>query len=120
MSQFSERIVDAVYSGDIALLQVLYDSDFLKPTDTFYNISILHLIARHKCPDYKDLIDTVLNYGVPLDDSMPNTPLEEAIMNKNFHTAFYLESLGGTYFPDEVEEQLENYNEFKLSNLSVP
>ena len=74
---------------------------------------MLHVIARRPCPDYKYLIDTLLNNKVPLDDGMPLTPLEEAIQNKNFPTAAYLESKGGTYCLEEVAGFLNDYEAFK-------
>ena len=120
MSDFFGRVVDAVYTGNIELLEVLYNCGFLRPNDTFqldnYRVSILHLIARKPCPDYMYMIDTLLNMGVCLDDAMPNTPLEEALIYENFATAQYLESLGGTYCNDEVDCYLDKYREYKENN----
>jgi len=118
MYPFEERILDAVYTGNIELLQVLYDCDFLKPSDTFTDdkVSILHFLAKYYCPDYKYLVDTFIKNGVKLDDAMPNTPLEVAILNNNFSVALYLENHGGTYCEDELVN-LEDYLQYKLSTV---
>ena len=119
------RVIESLHSGHVELIQTLFDCDFLKATDTFDltgsnrhtssdAVSMLHIIARRPCPDYKYLIDTLLNNKVPLDDGMPLTPLEEAIQNKNFPTAAYLESKGATYCLEEVANFLNEYEEFKL------
>ena len=114
------RIVEALYGGNVELIQTLFDCDFLKSTDTFDltgcnrhescdAVSMLHVLARRPCPDYKYMIDTLLNNGVSIDDGMPCTPLEEAIQSKNFPTAAYLESKGGTYSMEEVAGFLNEY-----------
>jgi hypothetical protein len=122
------RIIEALHTGDVELIQTLFDCDFLKSTDTFDltgcnrhescdAISMLHILARHPCPDYKYMIDILLSNGVSIDDGMPCTPLEEAIQNKNFPTAAYLESKGATYCLEEVANFLNDYEAFKLANL---
>jgi len=118
------RVVDALQTGDIELIQVLFDCDFLRYTDTFDltgnnrhdscdAVSMLHVVARLPCPDYKYMIDTLLSNGVSIDDGMPTTPLEEAIQSKNFPTAVYLESKGATYCLEEVASFLNEYETFK-------
>ena len=116
MYKFAERILDAVYNGDVELLKVLFSCDFLRANDLFENdtVSILHLVARRPCVDYKYVINTLLEYGVRLDCGMPYTPLEEAIIYKNFSTAHYLENLGGTYCSDELTN-LNEYQSYKMS-----
>ena len=122
-------VVNALYNGDVELLQTLFDCDFLKSTDTFDltgqgrhdssdAISMLHVVARKPCPDYKYLIDILLSNGVAIDDAMPSTPLEEAIQNKNFPTAVYLESKGATYCLEEVAGFLNEYENYKASTPS--
>jgi hypothetical protein len=124
ISGLGGRVVHALYSGDVELVQTLFDCDFLKSTDTFditgYNrhdssdaVSMLHVLARRPCPDYKYLIDILLSNGVAIDDAMPCTPLEEAIQHKNFPTAVYLESKGATYCMEEVAGFLNEYEAYK-------
>jgi hypothetical protein len=118
------RVVDALQSGNVELIQVLFDCDFLKATDTFDltgsnrhdtsdAVSMIHVVARRVCPDYKYMIDTLLYNGVSIDDGMPNTPLEEAIQSKNFPTAAYLETKGATYCLEEVVSFLNEYDDYK-------
>lgn len=120
------RIIEALHSGNVELIQTLFDCDFLKPTDTLDltgsnrhescdAVSMLHVLARRQCPDYKYMIDTLLNNGVSIDDGMPCTPLEEAITHKNFSTAAYLESKGATYCFEEVAGFLKEYEDYKIS-----
>jgi len=129
ISGLGGRVVNALYNGDVELLQTLFDCDFLKSTDTFDltgqgrhdssdAISMLHVVARKPCPDYKYLIDILLSNGVAIDDAMPSTPLEEAIQNKNFPTAVYLESKGATYCLEEVAGFLNEYENYKASTPS--
>ena len=120
------RVIEALHRGDVELIQALFDCDFLQPLDTFDltgreypvnpedSFSMLHVVARKPCPDYKYMIDILLENGVPLDDGMPSTPLEEAIMYKNFPTAAYLESKGATYCLEEVADFLNEYEAYKL------
>ena len=61
------------------------------------------------------MIDILLSNGVPIDDAMPCTPLEEAILNKNYKTAAYLESKGATYCLEEVAGFLNDYEDYKLN-----
>ena len=120
ISGLSGRVVEAFYSGNVELIQTLFDCDFLKSTDTFDltghkrhessdAVSMFHVLARKPCPDYKYMIDTLLFNGVSIDDGMPCTPLEEAIQYKNFPTALYLESKGATYCLEEVAPFLNEY-----------
>jgi hypothetical protein len=119
------RVVDALQSGDVELIQILFDCDFLKATDTFDltgsnrhdtsdAVSMMHVLARRPCPDYKYMIDILLFNEVRIDDGMPLTPLEEAIQSKNFPTAAYLESKGATYCLEEVASFLNEYQDYKL------
>lgn len=123
------RIVEALYNGNVELIQTLFDAAFLEPTDTFDltgcnrhdssdAVSMLHVVARKSCPDYKYMIDILLSNGVPIDDAMPCTPLEEAILNKNYKTAAYLESKGATYCLEEVAGFLNDYEDYKASTPS--
>lgn len=118
------RVIEALHSGNVELIKTLFDAAFLEPTDTFDltgcnrhescdAISMLHVLARRPCPDYKYMIDTLLENGVSIDDGMPSTPLEEAIQNKNFSTAAYLESKGATYCLEEVAGFLNDYEAYK-------
>lgn len=122
------RIVEALHTGNVELIQVLFDCDFLHPYDSIDltgnnrhescdAVSMLHVLARRPCPDFKYMIDTLLFNGVSIDDGMPCTPLEEAILNKNYKTAAYLESKGATYSLEEVAGFLNDYEAFKLANL---
>ena len=124
-SGLQSRVIKALHSGNVELIQTLFDAAFLEPTDTFDltgcnrhessdAVSMLHVVARKSCPDYKYMIDTLLSNGVPIDDAMPSTPLEEAIFNKNYKTAAYLESKGATYCLEEVAGFLNEYEDYKL------
>ena len=124
------RILEALQTGDVELIQALFDCDFLKSTDTFDltgnnrhescdAVSMLHVVARSPCPDYKYMIDILLSNGVSIDVGMPCTALEEAILNKNYKTAAYLESKGATYCLEEVAGFLNDYEAFKLAESSV-
>ena len=124
-SGLQSRVIKALHSGNVELIQTLFDAAFLEPTDTFDltgcnrhessdAVSMIHVVARKSCPDYKYMIDTLLNNGVPIDDGMPCTPLEEAILNKNYKTAAYLESKGATYCLEEVAGFLNEYEDYKL------
>ena len=127
------RIISAVYTGNVDMLKVLFDCGLLEPTDTFdltghdYHgdtacdngecVSLLHIVAqiRTPCADYRDLIDLFLAMGVDINIAMPNTPLEEAIINNNFATAKYLKSKGATYRPTffaPIPEYLEAFNAY--------
>lgn len=119
------RILEALQTGDVELIQALFDCDFLKSTDTFDltgnnrhescdAVSMLHVVARKSCPDYKYMIDILLSNGVSIDVGMPCTALEEAILNKNYKTAAYLESKGATYCLEEVAGFLDDYENYKL------
>jgi hypothetical protein len=126
-SGLQSRVIKALHTGNVELIQALFDCDFLQPFDTFDltgreyplnpedSFSMLHVIARRPCPDYKYMIDTLLSNGVPIDDAMPCTPLEEAIVYKNFPTALYLESKGATYCLEEVAGFLNDYENYKLN-----
>ena len=126
-SGLQSRVIKALHSGNVELIQTLFDAAFLEPTDTFDltgcnrhessdAVSMLHVVARKSCPDYKYMIDTLLSNGVSIDDAMPSTPLEEAIFNKNYKTAAYLESKGATYSLEEVAGFLNDYENYKLNN----
>ena len=125
-SGLQSRVIKALHSGNVELIQTLFDCDFLKPTDNFDltgcnrhescdAVSMLHVLARRACPDFKYMIDTLLFNGVSIDDGMPSTPLEEAIQWKNFPTAAYLESKGATYCLEEVAGFLNDYEAYKAS-----
>lgn len=125
-SGLQSRVIKALHSGNVELIQTLFDAAFLEPTDTFDltgcnrhessdAVSMLHVVARKSCPDYKYMIDILLSNGVSIDDAMPSTPLEEAIFNKNYKTAVYLESKGATYCLEEVAGFLNEYEDYKLN-----
>jgi hypothetical protein len=125
-SGMQTRVVKALHTGNVELIQTLFDAAFLEPTDTFDltgcgrhdscdAVSMLHVLARKPSPDYKYMIDILLSNGVSIDDGMPSTPLEEAIQYKNFATAAYLESKGATYCLEEVAGFLNEYEAYKAS-----
>ena len=129
-SGLQSRVIKALHSGNVELIQTLFDVAFLEPTDTFDltgcnrhessdAVSMLHVVARKSCPDYKYMIDILLSNGVSIDVGMPCTALEEAILNKNYKTAAYLESKGATYCLEEVAGFLNDYEAFKLAESSV-
>jgi ankyrin repeat protein len=120
------RIINAIFDGNIELLEVLFDCGLLEPTDTFDltghdghgdtccdngdTVGLLHIVANRPCPDYRELIDLMIKNGVNLNEANPITPLEEAIINRNYPTARYLQSKGGTYRNEYIGRQpLEEY-----------
>lgn len=123
------RVINAIHSGDIELLNVLFHCNFLEPLDMFDLtglgrhgkssdcVTMLHIVAKKRCPDYRELIDIMLQNGVPLNYSTTHTALEDAIVYQNFPTAFYLETLGGTHSFNNPDDHSEYVN--KLYNNYV-
>lgn len=127
------RVLNAIHHGNVDMLRTLFDLGILEADDRFDltghnrhgddsvpedNSSIMHIIGKSECPNYKELITLMLEKGVPLNEPSPCTPLEEAIMYQNFETAMYLEQIGGTYDAQSMYSMLPPYERFKLANPS--
>lgn len=59
-------------------------------------MSFLHVVALNPIVNYIKMIDVLLRYGININSVHKNhTPLDTAIINKNFPTAAYLQYKGG-------------------------
>ena len=110
-ADLGERICDYVRTGNITMLRTLYECGFLDPRDTFdttgrkhhqsYDaITLLNFVAIYRCPNYKEMIDLMIEYGGNIQDT--RLPLEEALMNGNYDIAAYIHYKGGQCNWDEV------------------
>jgi hypothetical protein len=121
------RIIDAVNKGNVDFLKILYGCGLLKAYDTFDltgrnhhgydndSQSILHIVARDRCPNFDDLIDLMISVNVDINAVYgEGSPLDVAINYENFPTAAYLESKGALHNSGWVnEESLAKYEEWK-------
>ena len=108
-----------IVTGNVAIVKTLLEIKFLHPQyDTFDftggntgnpedSYLMLELIAdqNEAIPNYKEMIDLFLSHGGDVDDHAgPITPLEFALIRKNFAVAAYLMSKGGTYNIEEIAD----------------
>ena len=108
-----------IVTGNVAIVKTLLEIKFLHPQyDTFDftggntgnpedSYLMLELIAdqNEAIPNYKEMIDLFLSHGGHVDDHAgPITPLEFALIRKNFAVAAYLMSKGGTYNIEEIAD----------------
>jgi len=130
-----DRVINALYTGHVELIETLFACDFLKVSDRFDNTGrggqggnpedcapMLTFIAEKSCPDYKDLIDIILKNGGDVNEEDGNLirPIESAIFNKNYRTAIYLESKGGTVRETVLgEAYLADYNTAKIALVNT-
>ena len=114
------RIMNYVVSGNVDMIKGLLELKFLNPQyDTFnytgstnhHNAGDLYLLLEllaaqyETIPNYKDMIDLLLRHGNHVDDHADAiTPLELALIHKNFPVAAYLMSKGGTYNIEEIAD----------------
>ena len=116
---FGGRIMNYIVTGNVDIFKTLLEIKFLHPQyDTFDftggntgnpedSYLMLELIAdqNEAIPNYKEMIDLVLLNGAHVDDHAgPITPLEFALIRKNFAVAAYLMSKGGTYNIEEIAD----------------
>ena len=119
LDDFGGRIMNYIVTGNVAIVKTLLEIKFLHPQyDTFDftggntgnpedSYLMLELIAdqNEATPNYKEMIDLVLSHGAHVDDHAgPITPLEFALIRKNFAVAAYLMSKGGTYNIEEIAD----------------
>ena len=127
------RIINAVYKGDVDFINSLYKIGLLEPHDTFdttgndnhggYDaIPILHIVAQTPCPDYKALIFMLIENGADVNSrGFRTTPLEDAILCKNYPTAMYLETKGSSYNGEKISESLiRSYLTYKVGKRQEP
>jgi hypothetical protein len=108
-----------IVTGNVDIFKTLLEIKFLHPQyDTFDftggntgnpedSYLMLELIAdqNEAIPNYKEMIDLILLNGAHVDDHAgPITPLEFALIRKNFAVAAYLMSKGGTYNIEEIAD----------------
>jgi hypothetical protein len=127
------RIINAIYKGDVDFINSLYKIGLLQPHDTFdttgndnhggYDaVPILHVVAQRPCPDYKALIFMLIENGADVNSrGFSMTPLEEAILSKNYPTAMYLEAKGSSYDGEKISEGLlRSYLSYKVARIQEP
>ena len=120
-TDFGKRIINYVYSGDIEVLRTLLELNVISPDQDIFHIggiahTLLDVISKrvHPCRNYKELIDAILCYGHVNVSAVPSqTPLQNALISRNFPVAAYLITRGGTYDLDYIH----NYNALTGSNL---
>lgn len=118
MAELEKRVMRSILSGEVKMIQGLIDLKFLDPKHDVYNFTggdsgtpedcylALELIAAryNAIPNYKEMIDLFLSNGVHIDDHAGViTPLEQAMIHKNFPVAAYLQYKGGTYNVEEIK-----------------
>jgi hypothetical protein len=127
------RIINAIYKGDVDFIHSLYKIGLLQPQDTFdttgndnhggYDaVPILHIVAQRPCPDYKAMIFMLIENGAYVNSrGFSTTPLEEAILSKNYPTAMYLEAKGSTYNVEKISGDLiHSYLAYKVAQRQAP
>lgn len=109
------RVLNYLENGNIAMIKKLFEIGFLRHDDTFDitgrgirgnpedSETMMHIIARYETPNYKNLIDILLDYGANVNDGNICTPLQTAIIYQNYSTAAYLMTKGGEYDIEQVE-----------------
>jgi len=58
---------------------------------------MIEIVARNNCAKHGKVIDLLLDFGGDINKGNGNTPLETAILYKNFDVAAYIEKRGGTF-----------------------
>jgi hypothetical protein len=124
------RVIEALHKGNVELIQILFDCDFLKPTDYFDltgncmhdspdAVSMLHIVARRPCPDFKYLIELLEQYGFRL-----SSPIETVKPLGDFGSLYKKMRLTDTKITMTEEESqisfLNNYFIFrKFQNVDT-
>ena len=116
-----DRIIDYVRCGNYKMIQALYGIGFLEWYDVFDiegygkhdgNL-ILEIVARYPIPNYKEMIDIMLINGLKVDCGYMQSFMETALIYKNFPTAAYLKTKGGSFRKEEIDK----YNE--ISDIDI-
>jgi hypothetical protein len=117
------RVLNYLESGNIAMMKKLFEIGFLRHDDTFDTTgsgirgnpedsdTMMSIIARNEIPNYKNLIDILLDYGADINNGQTCTPLQTAIIYQNYATAAYMMIKGGEYDIDQVK----NYSMTEIS-----
>jgi len=124
-NEFDTRIIKYIRNGNLETIETLLEIQFLKPYDILFEsssntnpedgISLMGVLARYPCVSYKQMINLLLRYGVEIDgiSTYGDTPLETAIVYRNFPTAAYLQFKGGNYETSLIDQ----YNTISDINL---
>ena len=108
MSNIQERIIQYINAGDVYTIRTLLNLGALTINDTFDirgrkqrsnsdSVNMIEIVARNNCAKYGEVIDLLLDFGCDINKGNENTPLETAILYKNFDVAAYIEKRGGTF-----------------------
>ena len=108
MSNIQERIIQYINVGDVYTIRTLLNLGALTINDTFDisgrkqrsssdSVNMIEIVARNNCAKYGKVIDLLLDFGSDINKGNGNTPLETAILYKNFDVAAYIEKRGGTF-----------------------
>ena len=105
MSNIQERIIQYINVGDVYTIRTLLNIGVITIHDTFEirehknfgQINMLEIIALNNCAKYAKMIDLLLDFGCDINKGNGNTPLETAILYKNFDVAAYIEKKGGKF-----------------------
>ena len=102
------RVINYIRKGDYNMIQTLFEIGFLRKDDSFDitgrdyrgnpedSATMIFHIARRPCPNYKELIDVLLNNGVDINepDVYELAPLYYAKSSGNEAVAEYLKLKG--------------------------
>ena len=113
-NEFDSRIIKYIRNGNLETIETLLEIQFLKPYDILFEsshnpedgISLMGVLARYPCVNYKQMITLLLRYGAEINDfsTYGDTPLETAIIYRNFPTAAYLQFKGGNYETSLIDQ----------------
>lgn len=124
-NEFDKRIIGHIRNGNVEVIETLLEIQILKPYDILFEsshntntedgISLMGILGRYPCVNYKQMITLFLSYGVEINgvSTSSDTPLESAIIYKNFPTAAYLQFKGGKYETSLIDQ----YNTISDTNL---
>jgi ankyrin repeat protein len=124
-NEFDKRIINYIRNGNLETIETLLEIQFLKPYDILFEsnrntnpedgITLIGVLARYPCVNYKQMINLLLRYGAEINDegTYGDTPLETAMIYRNFPTAAYLQFKGGNY----ERSLIDQYNTISDANL---
>lgn len=109
-SDLNCRVINYLRKGDYNMIQTLFEIGFLNKDDTFditgrdYRgnpedlATMIFHVARYSCPNYKEVIDVLINNGVDINepDVYELTPLYYANSSGSKAVAEYLKLKGAT------------------------